>query len=185
MNTFAKLLLFQLLGALLAVLFFAIPSPLSPVLWTDPFPLPPLPAPNTRLAHAIKSAEAEVHGPESLAVDEKGNVFTSIGDGRILLLDPRGQVLHTVYFDAAINKQFKGEFLGADKRVRGGAKAKMQWCTDEAKAQRLQWNRVDEAACGRPLGLRFLRVQRNSRSTACTHVTRYACRTEGGGGCTS
>lgn len=141
------------LGAVLAYLFFRLPSPLEPQLWADPFPLGTLPTVNRMLTGASKSSLDLLQGPESLASSHSGAVFASIADGRVVLLDQKGVLVRVVYFNGAISTP--GGFLYPDKSVYEGARVKLQWCIDKSRAGELAFNVENEKSCGRPLGLRY------------------------------
>lgn len=67
---------------------------IQPVVWQ-----PPKPAARSRPAHSLPRLtvlEVNGHGTEDVVVDDKGNVFTGVRDGRILRLTPDGRRLDTV-----------------------------------------------------------------------------------------
>eukprot|EP01035_Chromulina_nebulosa_P020025 gene20025-26001_t len=128
--------------------YFA-PSPLDPVLWTEPFELPQLIGPvkpNKILQNHIKLGESQILAPESLAFDEEsGDGFASLSDGRIVKLNKNGDYIRDISFKGSINN---------DKDLL----SLKEWCHTEALAHRLAWNNDGERNCGRPLGLRFLKI---------------------------
>ena len=73
------------------------PVEINPAPWTPP----PAPAqtgvfaPNDRLTHLEKLAKGHV-GPESIAIDENGYLYTGLLDGRILRIAPDGATVETV-----------------------------------------------------------------------------------------
>ena len=148
------LLVPALLGAVLAILFLHLYSPLEPQLWTDPFPLGNLPVVNRRLTNATKASLGILQGPESLAASSSGAVFASLADGRIVLLDQKGMLRHVIYFNGSIHTP--SGFIYEDKSVYEGAKLNLQWCIDRSRANELAYDVANERACGRPLGLRYL-----------------------------
>jgi sugar lactone lactonase YvrE len=85
------------LGALLIAAVACLilwPSPIDPVAY-DPPPIPPLDgplAPNKALESAQLLAAGQVAGPEDVEVDQKDNIYTGTLDGRIVRVDPAGQV---------------------------------------------------------------------------------------------
>lgn len=78
-------LLFMILSAL-DVLFFFLPSPIDP----KPFSLPRLPKfegvleVNSNLTKAKQLFEGQLLGPESMAIDSTGTLYTGLADGRIV-----------------------------------------------------------------------------------------------------
>lgn len=78
-------LLFMILSAL-DVLFFFLPSPIDP----KPFSLPRLPKfegvleVNSNLTKAKQLFEGQLIGPESMAIDSTGTLYTGLADGRIV-----------------------------------------------------------------------------------------------------
>lgn len=80
-----------LLGLLLLYLFFW-PVPIDPVAWT-PEEIPSLTgvyAPNSKLAGVKRLKIGEAFGPEDIAVDRQGRIYTGVDDGRILRLQSDG-----------------------------------------------------------------------------------------------
>src|SRR3989442_4194201 len=84
------------LGAL--ALYFAFwPVPVDPVAWTPP-PAPGYVGPfarNDRLAAMERLSLGADHGPEAVALDAAGRVYTSTREGRILRLRPHGSGAQT------------------------------------------------------------------------------------------
>jgi sugar lactone lactonase YvrE len=78
------------------VYLLAWPIEISPAAWTPPraptqqgvF------APNDRLTHLEKLAKGHT-GPESVAIDEKGYLYTGLADGTILRIQPDGATVET------------------------------------------------------------------------------------------
>ncbi|WP_218081142.1 SMP-30/gluconolactonase/LRE family protein [Anthocerotibacter panamensis] len=87
-------------GALL--LFLLLPSPIDPVEWTPP--TKPVPTgvltPNADLRQAQFLAQGDLKGPEDVAVDAQGRLYTGTSDGKIhrLTLDQNGQMLRREVF---------------------------------------------------------------------------------------
>src|SRR5881392_1750228 len=84
------------LGAL--ALYFAFwPVPVDPVAWTPP-PAPGYGGPfarNDRLAAMERLSLGADHGPEAVALDAAGRIYTSTREGRILRLRPDGSGAET------------------------------------------------------------------------------------------
>src|SRR2546422_1356029 len=84
------------LGAL--ALYFAFwPAPVDPVAWTPP-PAPGYGGPfarNDRLAAMERLSLGADHGPEAVALDAAGRIYTSTREGRILRLRPDGSGAET------------------------------------------------------------------------------------------
>src|SRR2546422_5521436 len=84
------------LGAL--ALYFAFwPVPVDPVAWTPP-PAPGYVGPfarNDRLAAMERLSLGADHGPEAVALDAAGRIYTSTREGRILRLRPDGSGAET------------------------------------------------------------------------------------------
>lgn len=140
-----------------AVVYYRVtPSVLDPVLWDDPSPLLKLDgalAPNSILQHAVKIAP-HLHGPESTAFDdENGMAFVSFGDGAVRSFTKDGQLKEAVFFT--------GGLVGGSVPGNGVGKASaslQDWCSAESNEGRLAWDYEGERKCGRPLGLRFRKV---------------------------
>ena len=134
---------------LLAVYLAMSKNPLDPVLWTTPFPLPPLQR-NSLLATAARFGRKVAMAPESFAMDPvTGLVYSSLGDGRVVALTEKGQYASLVFFT--------GDHAPSD-----AAKDRdevLAWCMREGRAGRLAWHPERERACGRPLGLRLRQVR--------------------------
>jgi sugar lactone lactonase YvrE len=80
------------LGVFLLYLLFW-PIPFDPAATTLPAP-PPLSgvyAPNTRLAAVERLPLGDASGPEDIAFDSQGRIYSGVADGRILRLDPDGR----------------------------------------------------------------------------------------------
>jgi sugar lactone lactonase YvrE len=78
---------------LVVLLMILTPSRINPEAW-EPAPNPGLVddfAPNTRLDAAGRLLEGVGEGPEAIAVDAGGNLYTGYEDGRILRFDGSGQ----------------------------------------------------------------------------------------------
>lgn len=88
MKSFAWLLL----PVTLVFYLLAWPVDISPVAWT-PDPAPSLEdgtyARNGRLRAVQRLADGAVDGPEAVAFDASGQLYTGVEDGRILRIDPR------------------------------------------------------------------------------------------------
>ncbi len=92
----------RLAGLLLLCLLFLLlwPSPIDPLGW-QPAPPPPLAgitAPNNELRNAERLGEGQLLGPESVAIDQQGRIFSGLEDGRIVrtTLENGREVLETV-----------------------------------------------------------------------------------------
>jgi sugar lactone lactonase YvrE len=74
----------------LAVGFMALPSPVDPA----PFKPPNAPsvAPNTRLQRAELLGAGRLNGPEDIALDAQGRIYTGMHDGTICRLHPDGRI---------------------------------------------------------------------------------------------
>jgi len=90
-------------SAILAVLALLVaylslwPVPIDPVAWRPAAaPSDPAFAPSDRLRGLVRLGEAEVHGPEATAVDERGRVYTGTRDGHVLRLDPATGAFETL-----------------------------------------------------------------------------------------
>eukprot|EP01031_Cornospumella_fuschlensis_P031207 gene31207-37715_t len=131
--------------AVLAYVFYTIPSVLDPVIWKNPTPLTGLDgaaAPNTILQHAFK-VQGDFSGPESFAVDENtGVVYAGFSDGSIGSFRADGGLIGRVLFIGRLVNPTASEGL-------------LDWCKNEALSKRLPWNQDGERRCGRPLGLRI------------------------------
>jgi sugar lactone lactonase YvrE len=89
----------RFLGVLLVLAVAAVaylvawPVPIEPVLWTPP-PAPALEGPyaaNDRLKAAERLAEGQGAGPEAIALDTEGSVYTGYVDGRVMRFDAQGR----------------------------------------------------------------------------------------------
>lgn len=86
-----KILLAVLLVPVLYLLFW--PVPIAPVAWTPP-PMPALEGPyaaNDRLKNAERLAEGACPGPEAIALDAQGLIYTGCIDGRVMRFDAEGK----------------------------------------------------------------------------------------------
>jgi sugar lactone lactonase YvrE len=84
--------LFAVVIALIAAYLLLWPVPVDPVVW-DPPEAPALTgpyAPDTPLAPKRRLLEGFGEGPEDVAFDEEGLLYTGVGDGRIARIDPVG-----------------------------------------------------------------------------------------------
>jgi hypothetical protein len=85
--------------------------------------------------------------------DEDGTVYASLSDGRVVHLSAQGEFLSTLFFSGGyVTSDVKARKNGVD----ASTAAKMDWCSAEARAHRLAWDRAGERSCGRPLGIRYL-----------------------------
>lgn len=85
--------LLLLIVAVAAFLLLA-PTPIDPLAY-DPPVAPPLTGvlePNTLLREATPLAAGQITGPEDVAIDAAGVVYTGLVDGRIVRIKPDGQV---------------------------------------------------------------------------------------------
>ena len=88
-----RILQFLLLLLCLAVAYLLLwPVPLQPVAWTPPDapPLTGIYAPNQRLMALQRWPLQDAVGPEAVAVDAEGRVYTGVADGRILRFNRDG-----------------------------------------------------------------------------------------------
>ncbi len=86
-----KILLAVLTAGVLYLLFW--PVPIEPVAWTPP-PAPALEGPyaaNDRLKNAERLAQGECTGPEAIALDAQGRIYTGCIDGRVMRFDAEGR----------------------------------------------------------------------------------------------
>lgn len=89
----AMVALLLLIVAVAAFLLLA-PTPIDPLAY-DPPVAPPLTGvlePNTLLREATPLAAGQITGPEDVAIDAAGVVYTGLVDGRIVRIKPDGQV---------------------------------------------------------------------------------------------
>lgn len=132
--------------AILSIVFYLIPNPLEPVLWTEPFALPALTgslASNSFLK-AAKLYKA-INAPESIAIDDdNGDCFAGLSDGRVVRIDKNGNYLNDIYFNSAL----------ASSPTQNSTL--LEWCKREALDHNLPWNPKGEQSCGRPLGMRLI-----------------------------
>lgn len=85
------LLLILILAVALAYLLLA-PVPIAPAAWTPPAS-PGLTGPyqqNTRLAPVQRLSLGDGHGPEDVALDAEGKIYSGVEDGRIVVLKSDG-----------------------------------------------------------------------------------------------
>jgi len=83
--------------ALLVAYLSLRPVPIEPVAWRPAAaPVDPAFAPNDRLRGLARLGEADVHGPEAIAIDAQGRVHTGTRDGRVLRLDPATGTFETL-----------------------------------------------------------------------------------------
>ena len=103
---------FLLVLLTLTVLFYSLDNPLEPQLWSPSFKLP-----NNMVTEYGKSLEYTKHvgsnillAPESLAIDkEKGNIYASLADGRVVMLTDEGKYMKTIFF--------RGEYIFNDSNL--------------------------------------------------------------------
>lgn len=92
---FIAIVVILLIPALVYLLTW--PVEIEPVAWNPP-PAPPLEgayAPNTYLDDVELLLAGQVTGPEDVAIDEAGRLYTGVVDGRILRLDTNGANVET------------------------------------------------------------------------------------------
>lgn len=139
---------------LLGIGIYYLPSSLNPVIWTDPFPLPTLTGTlksNEILMLSKKRGHNQITAPESMAIDsDTGYVFASLNDGRVVCLNEKGTWEADIFMLGAINEQLKSNTSLVDH---------MKWCQSKAQDGSLPWNVNWEKSCGRPLGLRLIKVR--------------------------
>jgi sugar lactone lactonase YvrE len=73
------------------------PAPIDPVAATPagPVELSGAYTPNTRLRTVTRLALGDAHGPEDIAFDGSGRIYTGVADGRVLRLAPDGTDVQT------------------------------------------------------------------------------------------
>lgn len=145
------------------VIMYWLPSPLSPTVWLEPNALPRLEgalAVNNRLTNADIVDPDLFHGPECIEFDDKGQfAYVSIGDGTVAKFNSStGAIIGSIFFTG-------GYLLSPKKQRTNGLKIKsavvselFDMCNEQSMSKELQWNTDMERACGRPLGLRYLRI---------------------------
>eukprot|EP00611_Tribonema_gayanum_P020433 TRINITY_DN372_c1_g1_i1.p1 TRINITY_DN372_c1_g1~~TRINITY_DN372_c1_g1_i1.p1 ORF type:complete len:497 (-),score=188.54 TRINITY_DN372_c1_g1_i1:636-2126(-) len=133
-------------------------SPLEPFPWSQ-VPSPPSLhgslAPNEVLINAELLHVNETIGPEAFALGADGSIYTGLADGRVVMLNDRGEDLRTVFF--------VGGFISSQCRE-AGAKTGLEECGKElraecsaaARARNRGASEDTERRCGRPLGLQFV-----------------------------
>lgn len=132
-------------------------SSLRPVKWENPTPLVFLQGPtaaNCELCHVEMLHKGTVIGPESLAFDDQGYMYTGTADGRIFRMDQNG-LNPTAFF-------FTGGFVSSPERSGNGLSnlseeglGLLQYCVEEV-ASAAHPNSIPGAkTCGRPLGIRY------------------------------
>jgi sugar lactone lactonase YvrE len=89
----------KVMGVIAAALIFYLltwPVEINPAAWTPPQAPSPTGvfAPNDRLTHLERLARGHI-GPESVAIDEKGYLYTGLLDGRILRIGPDDGTVET------------------------------------------------------------------------------------------
>ncbi len=89
-----KKIIFGFLALLCLIFLYLLfwPVPIDPVAWT-PQEIPPLTGvyePNIRLADVKRMGIGKEFGPEGVAVDSQGRIYTGVDSGRILRLQPDG-----------------------------------------------------------------------------------------------
>jgi sugar lactone lactonase YvrE len=83
---------------LLAAYLFAWPVPVEPVKWSAP-PAPALDGPyepNQKLSHVEWLQKGHVQGPEAIAIDSQGRIYTGTSNGQIVRVAADGSSLDTV-----------------------------------------------------------------------------------------
>lgn len=93
MKTILKLVLFLLVLLIPAAVYLLTwPVEIDPVAWTPP-PAPPLDgvyAPNTYLDDVERMLDGQFTGPEDIAMDAEGRLYTGVMDGRIVRFNADG-----------------------------------------------------------------------------------------------
>ena len=90
--------------AILAVLLFALESPLEPYLWEHPFELPTWNEEwhiNDLLVGGERLAEGQLYGPESIALHPDASVthvFASVMGGLVVQVAADGSYVNDVFF---------------------------------------------------------------------------------------
>jgi len=140
------------------IMIHFLPTILHPVLWTNPNPLPQLVgklSPNSLLQNPVKVV-ADFAGAEAFAVDTvTGNVYAGMNDGTVAMFSKDYRYLQRIFFTGGfISQSLSSQKNGIDSTtdiLRG-------LCNTEALAHRLAWNKEQERTCGRPLGIRFVKI---------------------------
>lgn len=142
-------------AVIVLVVFQLLPSPLDPVEWKQPNALPEFvgkSAVNTILGKSILHSY-DFSGPECFAANDVGEVYAGVSDGTVVVLGPDGKYLSRLLFVGGILLEKSGDGLGSH------AATLRETCRKLALTEELAWNTKQERECGRPLGLRFVKVQ--------------------------
>lgn len=135
-----------------------LPTVLDPVLWTNPNPLPRLLgklSPNSLLQNPLKIV-ANFAGAEAFAVDSStGNVYAGMNDGTIAVFSQDHKYIQRVFFTGGFVSQSSATRKNG---IDPATDILRRFCNTEALAHRLAWNKDQERTCGRPLGIRFVKV---------------------------
>jgi hypothetical protein len=146
---------FLTFAAVLAAVVYMTPSVLRPTVWMDPPPARSMDGvltPNSVLERAVAYHEGNVLAPESMAFHPvTGDVYATLGDGRIVVMSETGEFLR--------NLLFVGGIMAAERAVAGQASTlsthngldhvtEINFCTSEYVANRLPWNTPNEENCG-------------------------------------
>ena len=145
----------------LSYIYYRLPSPLNPVLWTNPSPLLTF-SNQTKQNKILQNAEVidgEFSGPESIAFSDSSDIaYISFSDGAVGSFWSNGTFIRVVFFVGGFLKQ---STTSGNEKLNGLSDSTidlLEWCKTEALSKRLAWNTSDEHLCGRPLGLRFHQV---------------------------
>ncbi|XP_052778591.1 adipocyte plasma membrane-associated protein-like [Mya arenaria] len=79
-------------AGIIGIFFCLLTTPIDPLPYTFPYPLPGLEGPlekNSILQKAERWFDGQIFGPESFTVDENGTLYTGTADGKILQIDIR------------------------------------------------------------------------------------------------
>lgn len=129
------------------LVFYLVPSPLTPQIWIPTFKLPSIKDSNDILRYTNIVGKNVILAPESLAIDsDNGNILASLADGRVVVLKEEGQYIKTIFF--------RGQYIFHDYDL---DQLSLD-CTRKAITHELAWNKFKEEQCGRPLGLRIKKI---------------------------
>ena len=154
-----NILLSATVAALLSFIYYMIPSPLEPVLWTDPSPL--LVFENKTNVNNVLSFARQIKGnftgPESIAFSSNGLAYISFSDGTIGSFTADGSFIEVVFFVGGyiLSSSNSGDGKYNSNGISSTTIPLYEWCKKEAATKKLAWNVSGETLCGRPLGLRY------------------------------
>lgn len=147
------------IAAVALVVFQLLPSPLDPVEWKQPNDLPEFvgnAAVNSILSKSVVRSY-DFSGPECFAANDAGEVYAGVSDGTVVVLGPDGKFLSRLLFVGGIIMEKSGNGLGPRSA------SLRETCRKLALTEELAWDTKQVRECGRPLGLRFVKVKTSSR----------------------